>query len=158
MKLKLSEIVDFYEGLKLLSDIESEFDFSYAVAKNKRIAKSYVEVLEDKFKASKEFEEYQQKRLKLATEMAEVDENDQPVIRNNSYVIKKELRAEFKTKFEELKTEYKLAIEAQKELLDKQENTLNEEKEVDFYLISKTLLPKLTPKQMDVVLYFLKEE
>ena len=156
MILKLHEIRDLYNGLNTVLDLESEFDFSYAIAKNRRLLKSYVEHLEEKFKPSKEYSEYENDRLKTAVEMSEKDENDQPKIVNNSYVIKKELRADFKAAMEELKETYKETLKAQKELAEKLEDTLNEEKEVELFLIKKEVLPKLTPKQMEYVLFLLE--
>ena len=156
MKLKLSEIRELYYGLEAIMEIESEFDFSYAIAKNRRTLKSYVTHFEEKYKASKEYETYEQERLKLAYDMAAKDEDDQPIIKNKSYVIKPELREDFRLKLEELKEKFNEAISNQNELSLKAEKALEEVKFLEFHSINKNIIPKLTPKQMELIFLFIQ--
>lgn len=156
MDLTLMEIKTLHDQLDLVKDVDCEFDFSYAVAKNKRELKSYIKHLEEKFKIPDDFKAYEEERLKMAYDMSLRDENDQPVIVNNSYVIKPDLRTEFKSKLEDLKEKYKEAIEKQKEISEKLEITLNEVKSVNIHMIKKSVVPKLTPAQMESVILFIE--
>lgn len=157
MELKLSEIRELYYGLESIMEVESEFDFSYGIAKNRRTLKSYVTHFEEKYKTTKEYEEYEKERVKLAYDMATLDEDGQPIIKNQSYIIKADLRDEFKDKLEDLKEKFKETIDKQKELSEKAENALNEVKQVEIYDISKSIVPKLTIKQMEAVFLFIKD-
>lgn len=156
MKLKLYEIRDWYENLESVLELESEFDFSYGIAKNRKILKSFIDHLDEKFKPSKDYSEYENERLNLAIEMSEKDENGQPKIVNNAYVIKKDLRDNFKTALQELRVQYSKTIEDNKNMLLKLEETLMEDKEVDVHFIKKEVLPKLTPKQMESIIPILE--
>ena len=89
--------------------------------------------------------------------MATLDEDGQPIIKNQSYIIKADLRDEFKGKLEDLKEKFKETIDKQKELSEKAENALNEVKQVEIYDISKSIVPKLTIKQMEAVFLFIKD-
>lgn len=154
MKITKKDLGDLYQGLLSVDNLTG-VKFSYAVARNLSMLKSEMESLKKAISMSKEFAEYEFKRVELAESFAVV-ENGKPKVVNGEYEIKDE--EAFKVKFELLQHSYKEAIDGRKKQLSKLRELLKEEIEIDLYMIPQDIVPEaINTKQMADILPVIKE-
>ncbi len=156
MKVKIKRLIETYNNLSLVKDVDCEIVFSYAIAKNRRNLKSELEIFEEFTKPSEEYEKYDEKRVKLAAKYAKLDDDGRPVVKDNSYIISKDNRPTFEAEMKELEEEYKEVIQAFKDKLKKYQSEIEKEIEFDYYMIDLDKLPKLTPMQTEAIFDLIK--
>lgn len=145
---------DLYQGLLAVNNLTGA-KFAYAVARNLSLLKEDVEVLKKAISMSKEYAEYELKRVELAEKSA-VIENGKPKIVNDEYEIKDE--ESFKVELDKLQETHKQAIDDRKKQLIELEKLLKEEMEVDVHIISQDIVPEaINTKQMAGILPIIKE-
>jgi len=137
--IKNKQILSLSQSLKNVVNL-SGIRFCYGIARNSVIIDREIEVFQTTTKASKEFQEYDTKRIELAKEMAKKDEKGNPVIKDNAYV--PENQKAFDKKIEELKGEYKEAVEAREKQIDDFNEFLEKESGVKLYMINFEDVPK----------------
>ncbi|MCK5611917.1 hypothetical protein KAR91_59150 [Candidatus Pacearchaeota archaeon] len=121
MKIKKGDLLRLHNAITLLEGRQYSVKFSYGIAKNKVVIRDEITALEEARKSSEAFNEYENKRVTLAREYADKDENGSPKIQDNSFVLttNKEL---FEKEFEELKDQYKdELVEREKQIKDFEE-------------------------------------
>lgn len=100
---------------------------------------------------------FEQARMKLCEEMADKGPDGKPIINklpdgDEFQVTNKE---EFEKKLNELREKHKEGIKEQEERNKKYHSAMNEEVEIDFYVIHEESLPEdLSPKQLRSLLVF----
>jgi len=156
MKVKIKRLIETYNNLSLVKDVDCEIVFSYAIAKNRRNLKSELEIFEEFTKPSEEYEKYDDKRVKLAAKYAKLDDDGRPVVKDNSYIISKDNRPTFEVEMKELEEEYKEVIQAFKDKLKNYQLEIEKEIEFDYYMIDLEKLPKLTPMQTEAIFDLIK--
>lgn len=139
MSLKNKQIISLSQALKSVSGLTG-IKFCYCVARNSVIVDREIENFQTATKASKEFQVYDEARLKLAQEMAKKDKDGKPVIENNSYV--PENTKEFDKKIEALKAEHKEAVEKREKQIEEFNEFLEKESDVKLYMINFSDIPE----------------
>lgn len=154
MKITKKDLGDLYQGLLSVDNLTG-VKFSYAVARNLSMLKDEMESLKKAISMSKEFAEYEFKRVELAEDCA-VLENGKPKVVNGEYEIRDE--EFFKTSLSKLQETYKEAIDGRKKQLSELRELLKEEIEVDLYMIPQDIVPEaINTKQMADILPIIKE-
>jgi len=106
MKIKKQELVDLWKVLQQLSKQVYPVRFSYFISKNKTIIKDEINILNELSKAGESFMVYDNKRAKLAYELADKDVHGKPLIQDSSYIILKN-KEDFDLQLKSLIKEYK---------------------------------------------------
>jgi len=94
MIVKKHELLQLWKLFEVWGSGKLKIKFSYFIAKNKSKIKDEVEILNKLAMPPEKFQLYDQRRAALAQEFSDKDENGNPVIRNQNYVIT-ERREEF---------------------------------------------------------------
>lgn len=132
--LKLWQVFGQLEGLK------HDVRFSYFLAKNKVALKSEIELLEEAQKPSELFLQYEAKRIEAAQKYSDKDQNGNPKIHNDQYVIYDE-RDKFEEEIKKLKTKFKKAIAEREAQLKEYAKFLEEPLELQLTKIRFDQLP-----------------
>ena len=131
------EIPDYRKKVYQLLDVKGE-KFAYAVLKNKdkieTAFQTYLDILQ-KYKPSEKYNEYDEKRVKLAEKFAKKDEKGEPIIIGERYDV--EDKEGFEKEWDVLKEEYKEALKEWDDELEKKNQELDEEIDIDFHIVSK---------------------
>lgn len=141
MKAKKSDILKVYGVLEQLSKGTFPIKFSYFIAKNKRVLKDEVELLKEFSKAPEKYQEYDARRAELAKSLADKDQEGNPIVQNNSYVIK-EHQERFDKKLASLKDEYEEVIKEFDEKIGQYRDLLDEEISFNGHAIKVEDLPE----------------
>lgn len=150
MKIKKQELVDLWKALQQLSKQVYPVKFSYFISKNKSVIKDEIDILNDLSKAGESFMAYDNKRAKLAHELADKDIQGKPIIQDGSYVLL-ENKEDFDLQLKNLRESFKTAIDSHTKKLDDLNNILQEDYEFAGYKISLNHLPdEITPELMDI--------
>ena len=154
MKFTRENLVSIWGVLNGLAAEKTTAKGAYGIAKNKRIVDAEVKSIEDAQKNQKlpeGIEEFEAKRIDLCKKMADKDEEGNPLVVNNSFVLA-ENKAKFDKKLEKLRKEYEVAITT-RETQDKDfQDFLKEEIEVDFHAIKVDDLPdNVTAQQIGIL-------
>lgn len=147
--MKRKELIEIFYNLSSIKDIEG-VKLGYAIAKNIDRIKGEVDLVQKAINPSEEFQEYETKRVDLATKYAEKDENGKPITQNNAFVISD--RSTFAKKFSALRAEYASVIEEQDKKLVEYEELLEEEVEHELHKVKMEDIPETMAKYM-VLLY-----
>jgi hypothetical protein len=143
--MKKSDIIEINKALNNCKNL-SGVKFAYFLAKNLNIIKDEIESIKSAIEFSKEYKEFDNERMVLATKHAK-KENGQPVIKDNSFVLEDE--AGFKKDFGKLSEEYTETIEAREKQTEEFNTLLKEESEIKLFKISLKDIPEgITGKQM----------
>ena len=149
---KLMELAEAIDGVGGLSGIK----FCYGVMKNSKQIMPELEALATGLKHSKRFKEYNEKRLELCEKMAKKDENGKPIKvplpeqgrGAMTYVFTSQV--EFDKELDKLREEYKGELEERKKLVEEYEVALDEEIDMDYYMIEFSDVPEnITSKQLN---------
>ncbi len=128
INMKNRDVLDLHEALTTIEGRRFSVKFGYFVAKNKVVLKNEYSALDEARKASPEFTEFDTKRATLAADNADKDEQGQPKIENNNFIIIEKFE-EFKKALDDLKEEYADAIKEQEQKIKDFEVLLEEEVE-----------------------------
>jgi len=136
--------------------------FKYFIAKTKQAIANDVKILQELFKASSEYEKYENKRVAMCELNAMKDENGKAVIKNNEFVMK-DYNA-YGKEFNKLKKKYNDVIVKEKGKVDELLKILEEEIKPDslnLTTIDINEMPEMaTQKVFDILVKcnFIKEE
>lgn len=135
--------------------------FAYGLAKNKKILNDEIEIIKDAFgkltpEEDKTNQEYESKRITLATKFSKKDADGTPVIENNNYKLDDPLK--FTKALEKLKSEYDEILTKRLELSNANEELLDEDIELEFYKIKVENLPnELSLNELDPISEFIAD-
>lgn len=141
----LFKFVDNFDKLSTLKGIK----YTIAITKNYRKFKSEVELFRDSIKNDK-YIEYLKYKEEIQIKHSNKDENDKPIIINNTYKIVDLI--EFNKDIDSLKLEYKDTIDDQLKSELELNKILEEDIEFKIYKLDEDDLPdNITPLQLDLI-------
>ncbi len=150
MKIKKEELIQLWRELDQLNKGVYPIKFSYFIAQNRKLIKGEVDILIELSKSPKEYMVYDNKRVNSAKELSDKDDNGEPVIQNNAYVITKNFE-EFKKQMEALKEEYKPVIEEAEIRLKEFQTILGEPFDFDGFKVKIEHFPdKIKPELIEI--------
>lgn len=140
--MKKKDLVRFYNGLGLCGGLKGA-KFAFSASMNRRMMEDEVKSITDTAASPKAFLEYDQKRLELCKEHAKKDDKGVAVTTEDGSRFIMEDQYAFDAALEELRTEYKEAIEEKKTSDEEYEKLLKEEvsKEYNFEKIPLSVVP-----------------
>lgn len=136
--MKNKDLISIYQALSKM-DYQG-VKFSYFVVKNLSILGPEIDVIQKTIEPSKEFTEYDTKRVALAEKYAKKDKEGKPITEKNVYIM--EDQKAFDKDFEKLKKESKAVLDARTKQIEDYENLLDEESKVEPYKIKQENLPE----------------
>lgn len=149
---------DLFNLMKVFDEIKdtaSNPKFAYAVAKNKKLVESEVELIRDAIKPDETMTEYDTKRISICRDYAKLDDDNNPVVHNSNFVIDEERVKDFNEKIEGLREEYSSTLESHKERLIEADQLLKEEIDIEFHKLSIESFPEgLTQDQYEQLMVF----
>jgi len=144
---ELFELLPKIELLKSLSGVE----LAYKIISNKTIIKQQIDIYEEMIQQSSEYKQYDEKRIQLCMEYADLDELEKPIIINNMFQITN--RTKFNELLLKLNSENEATILAHFTQQRNGEEFLNKEINITLFKIDKTEIPNnITVEQMDILM------
>lgn len=144
--MKNSEVIEIYRNLERISKgTYKGIEFSFAVLKNKKVFKEYVDTLQETVKPSEEFLEYEKARIDLLKELS-TDESGEVKTRdigggNIEYLILEENKDKFQKKLASLKKKHKTSIDEHDKKVESYNDFLSKDATIEAVTISKGSLP-----------------
>jgi hypothetical protein len=159
MKMTREEAVTFWRSLSNLGSYKGA-KFAYAIAKNRSKLESEYKLIQ-KMQSTVQpssLKKFDERRIELCKEYADKDENGNPSLENNNYVISQR-RDEFENTIRELQKEFEPSFKEFEENQIKFNNFLSEEIEVDIHTIPMSIIPEdMTAKDMEIIIGMITEE
>lgn len=147
--MKKSELIILYNNFDLLKEYKG-VKFAYGISKNKEKIKSETKSLQEASRQSEKYSEFENKRLKLCRKYSKKDNNYNPIIENDNFVLINQ--DDFDEEFKILKEEYKDTIKERETQIEEYEKLLGEEIKIDFYKIEMEDIPAdITVKHFEVI-------
>lgn len=140
--------VSNYEGL----------DFAYAVFKNKQLIDDKLMEVDFIKNVSPEVIEYEEKRIKLCNDYSKKDTNGKTMIENDLYIIEDKDKEEFKTKMDDLLSQYKSSVEDRQNQIEIFNQKMNLPVNVPFVKIKKEQIPSQinTAKELEDISFMIE--
>ena len=135
---KILDEVSKYEGT----------EFAFAVFKNKQLIDKKLKSVDFIRSISPEVIEYENKRVELCEQYGKKDENGEPVIDNELYVI--DNVEEFKIKMEELNNIYEGSINERQKQIEIFNTMMNSEIDFEFVKLNKSEIPSVFKTAQDL--------
>jgi len=132
------ELLDLNDALMAVGGLTG-VKFAYAVAKNVNIIKDEINAIKKAVEFSPEYRKFETERIKEAIAFAKKTPKGETMIADGKYIF--ENPKEWEKKFEEIKKKYKKAFDAREKQLDEFEKLLQEDVEVNLFLIGQEQLP-----------------
>lgn len=158
MKITITrqELMELWSGLPTLGNLTG-FELGYAIARTKAKLRGEVEALTEALNPSKEYKDYEGKRLEVARKYALKGEQGVPLTQDNQFVFGENLEA-FHAAMAPLNLEYAAAIADRQKLIDDYNAGLREQITVDVHKVNKTDIPQAATVGQMGVLYYLLED
>ena len=134
MKMKNKEVVALWNTLYEFTDRPGT-KFAYALLRTKQKLHPHVVKLQMLQMPSKEFIEFDSKRVSICSKFADRDEKGNPVQKDGNFVVTEKVD-EFKEAYSALSEEYKAAQEEMDAKVAQYNVVLDEEIDVDVYRVS----------------------
>jgi len=135
------QLTDIRKTLDDYSNYEN-IDLAYVVLKNKQLIDKKLMELDFIKNVSNEIVEYENKRVDICVELSEKDESGNPLIQNETYVIKEESKEEFNNRLITLYKEYENAISERQNQINLFNQKMNTEIDFEFYKLTKEQIPQ----------------
>jgi hypothetical protein len=167
MLYKLSEILEIFNELKKIDDVQASARFSYAAMRNYKLCEAQAEIIKDyATKAIEGGEQYRKERMALVDELVEKDEKKRPksvfdpTDGLQHYVFETDEKKDlFLKKIEELGVRHKEYLDKLAERQKKLDEMMQEEVDLEFLQVEFKEFPKtVTPKQVRLLSFMIKEE
>lgn len=127
------QLPDLLQACYKCLDVKGE-KFAYAVLKNKNKIKSKLEKIWEKYPISVQYGLYDTQRDELAKKYSKKDEEGNPVVKGEKYVI--ENKEEFEKELEKLKETHKDAIKEREQQIADYQKELDEESDIEIHMVS----------------------
>ena len=134
--------------------------FAYAVAKNKKLIEEEVEALNEGLNPSEKFKEYDEKRVELAKEHAEKDEDGNAVMVGEENIKSFDIKdiAKFTKDLEKIQEEYKTELEARDKQLKDYEKLMDEDTKLELQKVKLENVPEeITGEQLELISEIIEE-
>lgn len=148
--MKKREARQLFINLRTLGELKG-VKFAYGITKNINKLKPEIEALDKALEPTKEFQEFDKKRVELVKKHSRVDENGKPILKedNNYDVVNMGL---FEKEFEELKKENQEVWDARLAQIEEFNKLLDEEINIEFYKIKLENVPEnISTAQMSII-------
>lgn len=162
MKIRRSEL---YRIMPILEALPRGIyvKFNYGLGKNMRSIRKEIQDWEDAINPDKKYREYEEERIKIAEECSKKEDGVPVMIPNpdgtRRYKIDEVKQESFDKKLEALKKKHQPAIDIQKEKIEKYNEGMKDEIEMDFHLIKFEDCPEdPSPKEWEAISYFVAEQ
>jgi hypothetical protein len=144
--LTRTEVLEFeqYFEQAILSIKNAPFKVNYAITKNQKLIDDEAKVIKKALEPSKEFIEFNEKRIALAKEYADKDEVGKPIMEGTPPQQKFKLTTNekvFNEKYDALKAEYQAIIDIYEKNYSKE--NMDERVDFDFHAVSLSLVENL---------------
>ena len=148
--MKKKELFGFLSLVESFGDKQVHPKFAYALAKNKNLVRSEVEILQKLLQPNESLSKYEEERIELCKKYADKDEAGHPKMSNTNFVITD--RVGFDKDFAELREKYKIELDENDKKIAEINEILEQELEIELHHVSIKYCPSdLTPKQMDIL-------
>ena len=160
--LKNKDLFRILQGLNLVADLKG-VDLAHMMAKNKRILMSEIEDIQKAIEMTKEFQEFEQKRIELCEKFSRKDEENNPIIKNKGLPNEGYDIEDIKSLDKELtklRKDHKSVVDEREKQLKEYKELLDKpiDQNVDFYKISKKDLPEdITGAQVDPIIEIIED-
>lgn len=152
IKNELFTLISVFDQIK---NVASNPKFAYAIAKNRKLVQSEVDVIKEAIAPDEKVKEYDQKRIAMCRDYCQMDANGQPVIAEQNFVIDPEKQEDFNKAIEELREEYTEALDAHRVKLEQADQLLQEEVDLDFHKVLIDNFPDgLNQQQYELLMVF----
>lgn len=146
-----SELFDLYKKLPALNRLNGT-RLTYAILRIKNRIASEIKAAQNMGVPSKEFLEYDRKRVELLEQYCEKDEKGAPIIEKGEYRVSKESREAYEAALLPLKSENQALVDERKKQQEKLDAFITEPVEIDFYDVRAAFLPEtITVEQMELI-------
>ena len=142
MNITREKLVGMWGLINRIAMEKTSVKFHYILAKNKRLIKPEIESLQEAQQPPEDYMKYDKIRQDLCKVMAEKDDQGNPKVVNNEYVMIEETKEEFDKKIEELKIEHKETIDKMDEQKAQFEILIKEDIDIDLVHIPFSVLPE----------------
>jgi len=132
-------------------DIKGE-KFAYALLKNKNKIEAKMKAINEKYKAPKEHEDFENERQELAEKFSKKDEKGEPIIIGEKYDI--EDQKGFDKAMEKLKDKYDVTITEIEFLNERYKKEMDEECDIEFHKVE-TLPENISARELEAVSSFM---
>ncbi|MFA5395224.1 MAG: hypothetical protein WC346_04320 [Methanogenium sp.] len=153
------DALNLWNGLHAVSGLKGA-KWAYAVAKNINNLKSEIEALQKSIAPSKEFSEYNNKRLELAQKHAAKEKGVPKKIKignTEEYLIAD--KNKFNKELKPLQKKYKKALDERDKQMKDFEEILKEEVKIDLHMVDSDYIPEeITPAQVTAVMPIINEK
>jgi hypothetical protein len=150
-KIKIRKIVALHNAIAMIRNRSADdknlgppsLKFSYAVSRTAAHIKPTMDAVIEIEKPSKEFLEFDKKRIVLAASFARKDEHGCPTLQNGNFVLNNPIS--FERELELLRTEYQFPLSEWEKLRKEVEAKLDEEEEIEIHAVDFDTLPDPCP-------------
>lgn len=158
-KITREEAVKLYRDLWDVSKL-SGIKFAYAIARNIKALEPIIAELKRVYTPDKEFIEYDETRAKIAKKYAFKNEKGEPKMVKVDGVDEYDIsdKDAFDQEYEKLKTENAEVIEKRQSQLENYKHFMNEQIEIDFYLLREEMIPETITGEQLIKLYPILED
>jgi hypothetical protein len=127
--------------------------FNYAIIRNQSILKNELSLIEKSFTPSKEYYQYETKRLGILKEYCEKDEEGKPIVEDDNYKVLPDKTEAYELALAPLKKEYEQALTERQKQLDDFNALVEEEIAFELHKVKLEDVPEdITKEQMEWVL------
>lgn len=150
----LYQLTKHRKSLDEVSDLQ-DVDFAYAVFKNKQLIDNKLTDVDFIKNVSPQVIEYEEKRVKMCENYAQKDNDGNPIIEQDVYVITN--KDEFKTQMDELLNQYRPFIEERQQQIELFNQKMNEPVELPFVKVNKNSIPRqiATANELDKISFMI---
>lgn len=152
-----NESVALFNALNTLGKLKG-VKFAYAISRNVSLLKAELESLEKASAGSKEFEEFEAKRIAMVEGFSKKDKDGKPEKKGNNYIIEDGKQPELDASFEALKKDNKEVWEARMKQIEEYNELLKTESTVKLHKISLNDIPaEISVEQMHSITEMVEE-
>lgn len=162
--MKNHEVLELKQKLDQLSESLRTlrgFKFGYALTKNFKMIADEINIINDTFKTSEDYNMFETKRVELCKQFAKKDENNEPIIitkQNQSMFDIDTESTEWINAYNDLLNDFKDVIEARNKQIEDYNAFLLEENTIEFHTISIEDVPEnISVEELEAIQVFIKE-
>lgn len=134
-RVSKEDLLKLWDVFASLDDRSLPIKFSYFIIKNKKLIKDEVDILAKLTEPTPEYNEYNNKRIELATRLADKDKHNNPIIERGNFVIIQN-KKQFEEEVSKLRNEHKDAVDEFEKRLSEYNSMIGEMIEFQPYVIS----------------------
>jgi hypothetical protein len=138
--MKNKELFSLHQGLNQVTNLPG-LKFAYAVAKNLNLVISELKLIQKLRDPKLGYTEYDSKRIELAKQYADKNEDESPKQENNNFIITGENRVKFDAEIALLQAEHQEAIDTHLKQLEEFTELLEEDCKLEFHKVKLKELP-----------------